>query len=283
MVIRRERLSYQLLKMKAEIYIFLILSSFFILSCQEVDKRKKFYNDDGLLVKRAFYPDSYIIKLERTYKHDTIPHGYGKSFYPSGQLELYIDYIDGKKEGREIEFFENGLKRKEGWCKNDKQDSIWIWYDSLGRVEQEDQWNYGVLVGEQKHFFSNGKIEVCNYYTPLGDLAFKQTNDSTGIIVQEEGMKKPFIVVRAAHSIHEFKVGETYLAKVYFCLCGGNNYGILELFDITNNILLESHSLTPNQSNFVYTKKLLAAGEYRFSIKHSDDGDPITSTDFVVK
>ena len=68
------------------------------------DNRDRFYNEDGLLVKRIFFSDSVTIKAEATFKHDSIFHGYAKRFNQAGTLIWYCEFQNGKKNGNETTY-----------------------------------------------------------------------------------------------------------------------------------------------------------------------------------
>jgi hypothetical protein len=63
-------------------------------------------------------------------------HGHWVSFYPSGQPWSEMHYDKGLRHGPNITYFTNGQKRFEGVYKNDKQDSIWVYYDSTGTMAE---------------------------------------------------------------------------------------------------------------------------------------------------
>src|SRR5689334_16972843 len=91
-----------------------ILFCITIVSCDKVDKRRRFINEDGLLVRRWFYPDSVTLETERTYLRDTIIHGYVKEYFENGQLYIFNEYKEGVKNGRVVNYFRNGQVRVEG-------------------------------------------------------------------------------------------------------------------------------------------------------------------------
>ena len=63
------------------------------MSCTQSEVKSEFYNEEGLLVRRFFYPDGVTIERERTYLNDSILHGYAKDFYPNG-----YEFFHSKKE-----------------------------------------------------------------------------------------------------------------------------------------------------------------------------------------
>ncbi len=63
-------------------------------------------------------------------------HGHWVSFYPNGLPWSEMHYDKGLRHGPNITYFTNGKKRFEGMYRNDKQDSIWVYYDSTGRMAE---------------------------------------------------------------------------------------------------------------------------------------------------
>jgi hypothetical protein len=61
-------------------------------------------------------------------------HGQWVSFYPTGIPWSEMHYDKGLRHGPNVTYFENGNKRFEGFYKNDKQDSVWKYYDSTGKL-----------------------------------------------------------------------------------------------------------------------------------------------------
>jgi hypothetical protein len=63
-------------------------------------------------------------------------HGQWMSFYPNGLMWSEMHYDKGLRHGPNSTYFENGKKRYDGQYKNDMQDSVWIYYDSTGKVAE---------------------------------------------------------------------------------------------------------------------------------------------------
>jgi antitoxin component YwqK of YwqJK toxin-antitoxin module len=73
-------------------------------------------------------------------------HGQWMSFYPNGEPWSEMHYDKGLKHGPNITYYENKKMRYSGWYKKDQQDSIWFYYDTLGKLEK-------------KALFKNGRLE----------------------------------------------------------------------------------------------------------------------------
>jgi antitoxin component YwqK of YwqJK toxin-antitoxin module len=64
-------------------------------------------------------------------------HGQWMSFYPNGGLWSEMHYDKGKRHGPNITYFENGKKRYEGFYRDDMQDSVWMYFDSTGKLAEK--------------------------------------------------------------------------------------------------------------------------------------------------
>ena len=68
------------------------------------------------------------------------------SFYPTGLAWSEMHYDKGLRHGPNMAYYENGKMRYSGFYKNDKKDSIWIYYDSSGKEVEKLQLNMDKLV-----------------------------------------------------------------------------------------------------------------------------------------
>jgi hypothetical protein len=64
-------------------------------------------------------------------------HGQWMSFYPNGEPWSEMHYDKGMRHGPNKAYFENGGLRYEGSYKNDEQDSVWNYYDTLGKIAEK--------------------------------------------------------------------------------------------------------------------------------------------------
>lgn len=60
-------------------------------------------------------------------------HGQWMSFYPSGLAWSEMHYDKGLRHGPNMAYYLNGKMRYSGFYKNDRKDSVWSYYDSLGK------------------------------------------------------------------------------------------------------------------------------------------------------
>lgn len=60
-------------------------------------------------------------------------HGQWMAFYENGLKWSECFYDKGKKHGSSMVYHENGKLYYSGWFKNDLRDSLWFYYDTLGK------------------------------------------------------------------------------------------------------------------------------------------------------
>lgn len=64
-------------------------------------------------------------------------HGQWLSFYPNGLMWSEMHYDKGIRQGPNNTFYQDGKPRYTGFYKNDKRDSIWCFYDTLGNLAEK--------------------------------------------------------------------------------------------------------------------------------------------------
>ena len=65
--------------------------------------------------------------------------------YPSGWRYLVHQCVQGKIEGPETTWYDNGVLRWEGSYVGGARDGIWTFYDRTGQVTRRENWSKGVL------------------------------------------------------------------------------------------------------------------------------------------
>jgi antitoxin component YwqK of YwqJK toxin-antitoxin module len=81
------------------------------------------------------YPNG-VIKFRGQYRFGKL-HGHWLSFYPNGTAWSELQYDKGLREGANVTYYENGKIRYTGFYKNDKQDSIWEYFDPEGKLAEK--------------------------------------------------------------------------------------------------------------------------------------------------
>ncbi len=81
------------------------------------------------------YVDKYpsgIIKFSGFFRFGE-RHGQWMAFYENGNMWSECYYDKGKKHGATNVYFPNGKPQYKGWYKNDMRDSLWLFFDTLGK------------------------------------------------------------------------------------------------------------------------------------------------------
>lgn len=240
--------------------------------CTQPDTRTRFYNEDSLLVIRNFYPDGTIEK-ERTYRNDTLDHGYGKELYPDGTLKHYVELKNGLKDGKSIFYFQNGNVEIEGWYIEGMQDSTWTWYDSLGNIKSKRRYVYGATCGQGLTYsYNNSKtyLSHCLCYEPDStvNLIYKARFDSLGRKIEEQGKYYPIMVFD--YSFPQLEISEVFNVELFLCPCASDLVVLLSIVDSKNNKPVDEVKVKRGQEYFNYSYKFKTKGEFKFILEQGE-------------
>ncbi len=86
-------------------------------------------------------------------------------YYPDGQLQLEIDYVNGSKHGAERKWYDNGKLAYEGAYADGHRVGAWVFYYKNGKLKE--QCNYdsaGKLHGELAVYKGNGELKYRGGY-----------------------------------------------------------------------------------------------------------------------
>ncbi len=124
------------------------------------------------------YYESGGIKTEAGVKNDTILHGLYKSYTPDGYLEKVFTYVDGKREGPAVTYYNNGqLRTKVNYHDNKMQGTASMYYKS-GELYRVTNYESGKAEGIRTSYYKNGKI--------MSEIPYK--NDYPGLGIKEYSM-----------------------------------------------------------------------------------------------
>ncbi len=99
--------------------------------------------------------------------HDGLQTGISKKWYPSKQLMEIRYFCAGKKNGKQISYWENGNRRFEFTAENDAYEGKLEEWDVNGHLYHLAHYVNGQEEGEQKLWYDNGKIRA-NYVVIKG-------------------------------------------------------------------------------------------------------------------
>ena len=95
------------------------------------------YDDDGSFLSREEYHDNGNLANRVNYiqtSEGPKPDGLVQTFWYEGGLKNTVNFENGKKDGKEIEYNKNGTKRVEVDWKDGKLNGYWITYGIGGKV-----------------------------------------------------------------------------------------------------------------------------------------------------
>ena len=101
------------------------------------------YHEDGSKKAEGFYIDGELdgdmVRYEAFVEHHESPTG--------TRLRAEGTYKDGKRDGAYAVYYaDTGLKKVEGFYRNTKKDSVWIWYAEGGNKDRREIWDNGEMI-----------------------------------------------------------------------------------------------------------------------------------------
>lgn len=118
-----------------------------------------FYNQENILVKKARYKPSFDIKwmvFDNELLFDTVV-----LYYPNGNIQAKIPYLNGSKQGKEVYYFKNGNIKHEKYYNRNKQEGVEIIKNENGDT---------LCLGQTQNSVKDGKFLICtlNGYNRIG-------------------------------------------------------------------------------------------------------------------
>ena len=155
--------------MKNLIQLFLILIPFYsigqtamsdTLNQKNAENQKQgYWIITGEMRKDTSYSAASTIEEGRYEKSRKV--GIWKRYYPNGNPQSEIEYVNGRPKGKYVIYYENGKKEEEGnWNRNKNTGEFKRFYEN-GQVMQHFKFaENGKRNGEQLYYYENGKVEV---------------------------------------------------------------------------------------------------------------------------
>lgn len=148
------------------IIVFVLITSFVFSSCT------KKISSDKLQVRNDI---AYEVGSEKPYSGKIV------DYYDQNKkmLKYESDYNLGFKNGKTIEYFENGQVKSSSTYLNGKLDGVQSTYYSNGQIESETNYKNGVMA-EYKSWLSNGTLDIqCSFKNnqPFGKLSSRFSFD----------------------------------------------------------------------------------------------------------
>lgn len=137
------------------IALFLIPYTLYLCSCSSgpnQNAESKSADTSGMSVSSNLNGLTGVIE-----KNPPVINGDYEVKYPSGIVKMKGFYINGKREGQWVSFFENGQKQSEGFFKNGLRDGKALVYYQNGQLYYEGYYKDGKEVGKWIFFDQQGK------------------------------------------------------------------------------------------------------------------------------
>jgi antitoxin component YwqK of YwqJK toxin-antitoxin module len=142
---------------KTQIWLLvLVLLSETFLSCNQIEKRKSYY-ENGTVKSIAEMKDG-------------LKHGKHESYYPSGKLKSRGNYISGKENGLIEHFYENGKLESKGYWLDGLEEGKGVAYFENGNLKFSGDYKMGKFVGASQIFYETGKLQERKLYDNLGNV-----------------------------------------------------------------------------------------------------------------
>ena len=132
------------------------------------------FKQDIMFLKSVKF-SGYVYQLDSSRKDTILISGYLNGLlsgltnkrFENGNIKEYRCYLKGKKNGKQISYWENGNKRFEFLAKNDAYEGVLKEWDVEGKLYHLGNFVNGQEEGSQKMWYQNGKIKA-NYVVRNG-------------------------------------------------------------------------------------------------------------------
>lgn len=147
-----------------------LITLLIVLSCSNSSKNElnvekntlKEQDNDFYIPNNLVHKDSLrLIQNLGIWKLNSVPfNGYAVKYHKNGQLSEKVGYYNGKKEGKGLFWFSDGLLKKEIFYKNNKiEGPLKLWSPNPKSVlVKEFNFSKGIQHGVQKKWHTNGQI-----------------------------------------------------------------------------------------------------------------------------
>jgi len=156
----------------------------------------KYYDDKGNITGAKIFRSGQMAS-EGVIDEKGLQQGIWKEFYPTGELKSQGAYINGKKTGKWMYYFQNGKTEQTGsYNKNGKPEGNWVWYYETGNILREETFINGLPEGEMREYTDSGKVITRGMF---------MDGDKEGFWFLEEGDEKQEGNYKAGQKTGEWK------------------------------------------------------------------------------
>lgn len=151
---------------------------FLLIPLTNISCDQKSHKNDNLAYE--YYENGNVKKVSQII-NDSIPHGILKTYTPDGFLQSVYTYVEGKREGPAVAYFNNGNLKSKMLYKNNKREGLMKMFYKTGELYREIPYKNGKVEGIRKTYYKNGSIMAeapyKNSFPGLGLKEFKQNGD----------------------------------------------------------------------------------------------------------
>ena len=118
----------------------------------------------GILIK-VFFIYLLLISFNLFSQQEQPIHEVHEEKFSNNNLKYQVTYINGIKHGKEIFWYESGIKKIESHFINGKENGLWQqWYEN-GQIRSFVKFINGKKDGEEVYFNKDGSITSTDLYT----------------------------------------------------------------------------------------------------------------------
>ena len=88
-----------------------------------------------------------------------------KKYYPNGKLQIEVEFKNGEKDGKRVEYFEDADTMYISYWEKDVKVGKAIRYFGQGKVESIVNWKNDLQDGESRFYYKNGNLQSISYWT----------------------------------------------------------------------------------------------------------------------
>lgn len=238
--------------------ITIIVFSQVFFSCDQVDKRKSYYENGKI---------KSISEMK-----DGLMHGKHEFYYPSGNLQSRGNYFMGKANGLLEHFYESGKLESKAYWLNGKENGEALVYFENGALQFCANYKDGKIWGISKVFYQDGKIRERKLYDSLGNIIHITVFRSNG------ELKNSFVVPSVSASKDTITLGEEVLLKIKFPFkMKGDIFIQASETEAGGNVFYEPDVLKcSSYDSVLYRRVFNSSGKYKLSFKFEHTNiDPI--------
>ncbi|MGB3777916.1 MAG: hypothetical protein WA960_06130 [Tunicatimonas sp.] len=155
---------------------------------------------------------------------------------------MEVAYQDGKKEGYERGYYQNGNIKYIGSSKN------------------------GYSVGQGLNFYQDSVLKSYVFFDPIGRVVYKRVYSSDGELLAEEGSKNTQIISVTAND-NRFSVNDSLKVRIYAPTPPNSEVELLvEITSIVGEVI-EERKIDTDQGLAIYSTVLRDTGVYYFTTR----------------